>query len=47
MGSPSIQSKSRNKLNIDNVTQQFTEKKNLNSLEVEYALDHGVCVYLM
>ena len=27
MGSPSIQSKSRNKLNIDNVTQQFTEKK--------------------
>ena len=46
MWSPSIQSKSRNKLNIDNVTQQFTEK-NLNSLEVEYALDHSECVYLM
>ena len=27
MGSPSIQSNSRNKLNMDNLTQQFTEKK--------------------
>ena len=46
MGSPSIQSKSRNELNIDNVTQQFTEE-NLHSLEVKYALDRSVCVYLM
>ena len=46
MRSPSIQSKFRNKLNIDSVTQQFIEK-NLNSQEVEYALDHSVCLHLM
>ena len=47
MRSPSIQSKSRNKLNTDNECYTAVHRKNLNSLEVEYALDHSVCVYLM
>ena len=46
MMSPSIQSKYRTIQNLNNVTQQFTEK-NQESMEMEYALHHSVCVDLM